>query len=87
MRTSVWQTPLECGVSQTGYERICILPMVVGYAKTALTEATISIRSSPSPGWRTLTSSSFQPPLLRVSRQTIALASLEVMARVVLRGL
>jgi hypothetical protein len=41
------------------------------------TEATMSISNSPSPGFLTLTSSIFQPPLARVSRQTMALALVE----------
>jgi hypothetical protein len=39
-----------------------------------LTDATISTSNSPSPGFLTLTSSIFHPPLARVSWQTIAFA-------------
>jgi hypothetical protein len=42
-----------------------------------LTEATMSMSSSPLPGFLTLTSSIFQPPLVRVSRHTMALPLLE----------
>jgi len=41
------------------------------------TDATISINSSPSPGFLTLTSSIFHPPFARVSRQTMALPLLD----------
>jgi hypothetical protein len=39
----------------------------------------MSISNSPSPGFLTLTSSIFQPPFARVSRQTMALPLLEDM--------
>jgi hypothetical protein len=70
--TSVWQTPWD-GVRLFG---------IYSWRKRrvlGLTEATMSMSNSPSPGFLTLTSSIFQPPFARVSRQTMALALVEDM--------
>lgn len=54
------------------------LPLSSGW-DVRLTDATISINSSPSRGFLTLTSSIFHPPLAKVSRQTMAFPLLDDM--------
>jgi hypothetical protein len=57
---------------------MCSLWLRVG-GVSWLTDATISISNSPSPGFLTLTSSIFHPPLARVSWQTIAFALYDIL--------
>jgi hypothetical protein len=57
---------------------MCSLWLRVGRVSW-LTDATISISNSPSPGFLTLTSSIFHPPLARVSWQTIAFALYDIL--------